>query len=101
MSTKRPRGAYYDHAERNVAEAMRHAMQARSPEPAFRIASAAVAELLGIPQSSARLVLERVRYLLDAGEIAPDLYRRLNPTTHRAPDPAAVAAKFGATVREV
>lgn len=81
----KPRGTYFEKTEERVREAMHHALDRPDGEPvpsrAYSIAATAVAPLLGLSTYESRRLLERLRYLLDAGEIAPDLLRRMNPNT--------------------
>lgn len=86
--TRRPRGAFYESTEEKLREAMRFVAEpGKPPEPrAWSLAATAVAPLLGCSTFEATRFLERSRFLLDAGEIVPDLLRRMNPLPeHRRP----------------
>lgn len=85
---RRPRGAFYESTEEKLREAMRFVAEPGKPPDAraWSLAATAVAPLLGCSTFEATRFLERARYLLEAGEIVPDLLRRMNPNpAHRRP----------------
>lgn len=85
---RKPRGTYFEKTEERVREAMGHAIgepvtpgrPGQPTEAAVTIAATAVAPLLGMSTGEARRFVQRARFLIDAGELGPDLLRRLNPT---------------------
>lgn len=87
---RKPRGTYFEKTVERVREAMQHALGTGAPgrpgrpsEQALEIAATAVSPLLGMSTAEAKRFLERARFLIDAGEIGPDLLRRLNPGSTR------------------
>lgn len=73
------RGAYYERVESDVAEAMTHALTARDTGIKYRITAIALGKLFGCTTAEARRFVERAHYLIESGEDAFDLMRRMNP----------------------
>lgn len=91
---RKPRGTYFEKLEAKLREGMGHALGDAKPgrpgrpsDQALSLAATAVGPLLGMSTSEAKRFLDRARFLIDAGEIGPDLLRRMQPATYRNPRP--------------